>query len=102
MAPRDRPSGPDRERRYEHPIPSRDEICTAMEQASGPLPLKALANKLGIHTDPHRRALENRLKAMVRDGQLIRNRAGQFCLTRRLDLLTGVVLAQDRKSTRLN
>src|SRR5690606_35427201 len=64
-----------------------------MEQASGPLPLKALANKLGIHTDPHRRALENRLKAMVRDGQLIRNRAGQFCLTRRLDLLTGVVLA---------
>src|SRR5690606_25498573 len=75
------------------PIPSRDEICTAMEQASGPLPLKALANKLGIQTDPHRRALENRLKAMVRDGQLIRNRAGQFCLTRHLDLLTGDVLA---------
>ncbi|MBN1238185.1 MAG: ribonuclease R, partial [Gammaproteobacteria bacterium] len=38
-------------------------------------------------------ALENRLKAMVRDGQLIRNRAREFCLTRHLDLKTGVVLA---------
>jgi len=64
-----------------------------MEQAGGPLTLKALANKLGIHSDPHRRALENRLKAMVRDGQLIRNRAGELLLMRHLDLLTGVVLA---------
>ncbi|HEX6995180.1 MAG TPA: ribonuclease R [Gammaproteobacteria bacterium] len=93
MAPRDRPPGHDRERRYEHPIPSRDEICKSMEQADGPLTLKALAGRFGIHTDAHRRALENRLKAMVRDGQLIRNRAGQFCLIRHLDLVTGVVLA---------
>src|SRR5690606_32297078 len=85
MAHRERPSGHDRERRYEHPIPSRDEICKAMEQAGKPLPLKSLAAKLGIHTDPHRRALENRLKAMVRDGQLIRNRAGELCLTKHLD-----------------
>ncbi len=93
MAPRDRSSGPDHERRYEHPIPSRDEICAAMEQAGGPLTPKALASKLDIHTDPHRRALENRLKAMVRDGQLIRNRAGKLCLMRHLDLLTGIVMA---------
>ena len=93
MARRDRSPRSDRERRYEHPIPSRDEILSAMERAEGPLTLKALASNLGIDTDPHRRALENRLKAMVRDGQLIRNRAGRFLLTRNLDLVTGVVLA---------
>jgi ribonuclease R len=81
------------ERRYEHPIPSRDEILAAMEKAGRPLVLPALAASVGIHAEPHRRALENRLKAMVRDGQLIRNRAREFCLTRHLDLATGTVLA---------
>ncbi|HEX7080215.1 MAG TPA: ribonuclease R [Gammaproteobacteria bacterium] len=93
MARRERHERDDRERRYEHPIPSRDEICSAMEQAEGPMTLQALARRFGIKGDAHSRALENRLKAMVRDGQLIRNRAREFCLTRRLDLVTGVVLA---------
>jgi ribonuclease R len=94
----DRRPGPDDshdgpERRYEHPIPSREEITAAMENAGRPLALPALAATVGIHAEPHRRALENRLKAMVRDGQLIRNRAREFCLTRHLDLATGTVLA---------
>jgi ribonuclease R len=93
MARQKRPRGDDRERQYEHPIPSRDAISATMEQAGGPLTLPALAAKLDIHGDQHQRALENRLKAMVRDGQLLRNRAREFCLTRHLDLATGVVLA---------
>ena len=93
MARRESRSGGDRERRYEHPIPSRDEILSEMERAGGPITLPALARRFGIRTDPHQRALENRLKAMVRDGQLIRNRAREYCLIRHLDLLTGVVLA---------
>ncbi|MFO7288023.1 MAG: ribonuclease R [Gammaproteobacteria bacterium] len=93
MARRKNGSEGDRERRYEHPIPSRDEILTEMERAGGPITLPALARRFGIRTDSHQRALENRLKAMVRDGQLIRNRAGELCLIRHLNLLTGVVLA---------
>jgi ribonuclease R len=81
------------ERRYEHQIPSRDEISSMMEQAGGPLTLEALAPRFEIRTDQHRRALEQRMKAMVRDGQLIRNRAGEYCLTRHLDLVTGKVQA---------
>ena len=92
MARSNRPSGDDRERRYEHPIPSRDDLMAALEKSEGPLSLPALAAKVGIHTDPHRRALENRLKAMVRDGQLIRNRAREYCLTGRLDLIVGKYL----------
>ena len=81
------------ERRYEHQIPSRDEILKAMEQAGQPLLLEALAPRFGIKTEQHRRALEARLRAMVRDGQLLRNRADEFCLTRHLDVVAGVVIA---------
>jgi len=80
-------------RQYEHQIPSRDEILAAMEQAGEPLLLEALAPRFEIETEQHRRALEARLRAMVRDGQLLRNRANEFCLTRHLDVVTGKVLA---------
>ncbi|MBN1239395.1 MAG: hypothetical protein JXB36_12905, partial [Gammaproteobacteria bacterium] len=66
MAQNERPRGDDRERQYEHPIPSRDAISAMMEQAGGPLTLPALAGRFDIHGDKHQRALENRLKAMVR------------------------------------
>ena len=81
------------ERRYQHQIPARDEILKAMEQAGQPLLLEALAPRFGIRTEQHRRALEARLRAMVRDGQLLRNRADEFCLTRHLDVVTGTVSA---------
>jgi ribonuclease R len=83
----------DGERRYEHQIPSRDEILKAMEQAGKPLLLEALAPRFDIKTEQHRRALEARMRAMVRDGQLLRNRANEFCLTRHLDVVAGVVIA---------
>ncbi len=81
------------EHRYEHKIPSRDEILAAMEQAGQPLKLEALAPGFGIRTEQHRRALEARMRAMVRDGQLLRNRADEYCLTGHLDVVTGKVLA---------
>jgi ribonuclease R len=78
---------------YTHPIPSRDEILRSMEQVGRPLPLAGLGEQFGIRADAHLRALENRLRAMVRDGQLLRNRASAYCLTRHLDLVTGAVQA---------
>ena len=91
------PRGPKKddagEPRYQHKIPSRDQILAGMEQAGQPLALEALAPRFGIRTEQHRRALENRLRAMVRDGQLLRNRADEYCLTGHLDVVTGTVLA---------
>ncbi len=81
------------QRQYEFPIPGRDEICAEMERAGQPLTLPALGERLGLNTEQHQRALENRLRAMVRDGQLLRNRAREFCLTRHLDLVPGKVNA---------
>jgi ribonuclease R len=89
---RPRTAAPDAQQ-YEHPIPGRDEILAAMERAGCPLTLKALGGQFTIRGDSHLRALENRLKAMVRDGQLLRNRASEYCLLRHLDLVTGTVQA---------
>ncbi len=90
--PRDRDSA-QQERRYEHQIPSRDEISKMMEQAGRPLTLEAIAPRFEIGTEQHRRALETRMRAMVRDGQLLLNRKREYCLVRHLDLVTGIVQA---------
>jgi len=90
MAGRDRRGGAgESQTRYEHPIPSREAILAELDRAPGPLSLEALGPKFDIHGAQHQRALEQRLKAMVRDGQLIRNRAREYCLTQALDLVTG-------------
>jgi len=64
-----------------------------MEALGRPIALLPLGEQFGIRTVPHRGALEKRLRAMVRDGQLIRNRANAYCLTGHLDLVTGRVQA---------
>jgi len=52
---------------------------------------KSLAGKLSVKGEPRRQALRKRLAAMGRDGQLILNRGGQYCLTSRIHLVTGRV-----------
>lgn len=78
---------------YEHQIPSRQEIIDALNRAPSPLALEPLGESFSIRGEPHLRSLENRLKAMVRDGQLHRNRARQYGLTAALDLVPGRVQA---------
>jgi ribonuclease R len=80
-------------KKYEHQIPSRQAILDGLNEAPGPLALEALGEHFDIHGEKHLRALENRLRAMVRDGQLHRNRASQFGLMRALELVTGRVQA---------
>ena len=79
--------------RYRHPIPSRTEILRAMERAGRPLTLVSLAGHLRLKGSRNEGALRRRLKAMVRDGQLIRNRAREYCLAHHLDLVVGRVRA---------
>jgi len=78
---------------YEHQIPERQRIIAALNEATGPQSLQSLGAVFDIRTDKHLKALENRLKAMVRDGQLHRNRAGRYGLTAALDLVVGRVHA---------
>lgn len=86
---------PERERqaaRYDQPIPSRPLLRDYFEQRAKPLALDAVARDFGL-SGPQAEALGNRLGAMCRDGDLVSNRRNQFCLTRRLPIKTGIVLA---------
>ena len=79
--------------RYEQPIASREMILQVLAAADGPIDADALAQKLAL-TEPDRfDALTNRLRAMVRDGQLLQNRKGGFAPAARMDLIPGVVIA---------
>ena len=65
-----------------------------MEAAGRPLTLVSLAGNLRLKGSRNEAALRRRLKAMVRDGQLIRNRAREYCLAHHLDLVIGRVRAR--------
>jgi ribonuclease R len=77
--------------RYENPIPSREYLLATLREAGEPLTADALAAKLNLKQKADRAALDKRLGAMVRDGQLLANRNGEYLLMDRTALVTGAV-----------
>ncbi|MGO1540385.1 MAG: ribonuclease R [Luteimonas sp.] len=79
--------------RYENPIPSREAILATLSDADGPQKSEEIASMLGL-TEPDRfDALEKRLGAMVRDGQLLRNRRGGHVPAGEVELIAGTIIA---------
>lgn len=80
--------------KYDNPIPSREFILEHLEQVNKPMRLDQLAESLEIYPEDEERfeALSRRLKAMLRDGQLIKNRRGAFGLIQKMDLIKGKVI----------
>jgi ribonuclease R len=79
--------------RYARPIASREAILQLLSGAEGPLTAQALAESLDLLEPDRFEALEKRLAAMVRDGQLLQNRRGGYVPAQRLDLVAGTVIA---------
>ena len=79
--------------RYENPIASREAILELLTQYGEPIEAGALASALHIRDEQSREALDKRLRAMLRDGQLLQNRRGDFAPAHKLDLISGSVLA---------
>ncbi len=77
--------------RYQQPIPSREFILAELGKARQPLGFEALCQRLGVRDRALRQALTKRLGAMVREGQLLLNRAEEYCLLDRLPLVVGTV-----------
>lgn len=79
--------------KYDNPVPSREFILEHLAELQKPMRLGPLAESLGIEEDDEERfeALSRRLKAMLRDGQLIKNRRGAFGLIQKMDLIKGKV-----------
>ncbi|MEI2430582.1 ribonuclease R [Lysobacter yananisis] len=79
--------------RYAQPIASRELILQTLSGADGPMRAEELAQRLEL-TEPERAdALGKRLAAMIRDGQLLLNRKGEFAPAAQMDLIPGVVIA---------
>lgn len=78
--------------KYDNPIPSREFILDLLEQEQKPLRIKQIATLLEVEDDERFEALSRRLKAMVRDGQILRNRRGAFGLIQKMDLIKGKVI----------
>lgn len=96
MAKRRPPRDPhaDREaKNYAKPIPSREYIIELLEQADSPLNRNQLSRMLDLSDYDEAEALRRRLKAMERDGQLMRNRKGCYCLLSKMDLVRGKIQA---------
>ena len=79
--------------KYANPIPSREFIMESIEDFGAPLDFQALAARLDLASEDDLEALRRRVSAMQRDGQLVRNRRGAYCLVNRTDLIAGRVIA---------
>lgn len=96
MAKRRPPKDPhaDREaQKYDNPIPSREFIIELLDKADSPLNRNQISKKLNLDDDVALEALRRRLKAMERDGQLMCNRKGSYCLVSKMDLVRGRIQA---------
>lgn len=80
-------------RKYEHPVPDREFILRHLKKRGSPATFNELFNDLLLTTPPEKEGLDRRLKAMLRDGQLILNRRAQYCLPDKLSVVTGYVQA---------
>ena len=79
--------------RYENPIASRQFILETLSQSGEPLAFDELTEALEMTDSGDKNALQKRLNAMERDGQLICNRKGDYCLVDATDLVRGTVIA---------
>lgn len=77
-------------KKYDNPIPSREYIMETVQREGCPLSTSEIASHLELD-EQQAESLEFRLKAMVRDGQLIRNRRGGYCLVDSKELIAGRV-----------
>ena len=81
----------EREReQYEHPLPSREFILQLLEEHGAPMDADELHDLLDI-TAKETDLFTRRLRAMERDGQIMRNRKGALCMTDKMDLIKGKV-----------
>ncbi len=76
--------------KYETPLPSREFILEVLREQGMPVAPDALIELLDI-TEEERDLFLRRIRAMERDGQLMRNRKQALCVVDKIDLIPGKV-----------
>ncbi|MFQ5547236.1 MAG: ribonuclease R [Woeseia sp.] len=85
-------AGKGRGKNYKHPIPGRNELLEYLREAGQPLRFDRIQDDFGLKGLRLRAGLLEQLQKMVRAGQVIENRRGEYCLTEKLELVTGTVI----------
>jgi ribonuclease R len=79
--------------RYADPIPSRSHILKTLGEQSGPITLDELIGQFGLGKLSQQEALNKRLVAMTREGQVVQNRNGAYGPVTQMNLIAGTVQA---------
>ncbi len=77
---------------YEFPVPSREAVMAYLAAQAEPVPLRQLLEALHVSGDRDVESFGRRLRAMERDGQILKNRRGRYGLVQRMDLIQGRVI----------
>ena len=81
-----------RKKKYQHPIPSQAELLQYLQDYGKPVKVEGILKGLDIKGQRSFSQLLDQLNKMVRSGQIIQNRRSEYCLTAKIELLTGRVL----------
>ena len=73
-------------------LPERSALIAFLDQAGAPVQFTRIADAHALRSSVEQEALQRRLAAMQRDGQIIRTRRGEFGSVDRTDLVTGRVI----------
>lgn len=78
--------------KYANPIPSREYLLEFLSERGRPATQQHIQSELGLHSEEEQEALRRRLIAMVRDGQLLRNRKDAYGPLDKMELIAGRVI----------
>jgi len=79
-------------RTYEFPVPSREAVLAILKERGEPLTFQTITTALHVEGERDLDAFGRRLRAMERDGQLLKNRRGLYALIDRMDVVSGRVI----------
>jgi ribonuclease R len=80
-------------RRISAVAPDRQAIISLLEDHGKPLQRKDIVERLAVESADSREILRRRLIAMIRDGQLVKNRRNAYGLPAKMDLVAGRISA---------
>ena len=86
------PSAAREPRVYEFPVPSREAVLAVLKERGEPLSFQAICEILKVEGERDLDAFGRRMRAMERDGQLLKNRRGLYALIDRMDMVSGRVI----------
>lgn len=80
--------------KYERPIASRELIMAYLEDFAKPISYKELISAFDMKEEEQQIALKRRLRAMERDGQIVRTRAKKYSIVVPMELIRGRVIGR--------